>query len=268
MLALFTVYGILGAVTGLLAGLLGIGGGVVMVPMLHVAFGLQDISPLVLHKLALGTSLAGIMFTSVSSTLAHQRHVGVQWNIVGCITPGILVGTLLGSFLAARIPAQWLQVVFVIFLLYVIYSMLFGKKPKASRHLPGPLGLSAAGGVIGCVSGLVGIGGGSMSVPYMLWHNVEIHKTIGTSAAIGFPIALSGTLGYVYNGWNMPGLPEYCLGLVYLPGLLILVTISMLTAPLGAKLAHRLPVGKLKKAFAALLTVMCIKLFFDAMAAF
>ena len=268
MLALVTLYGLLGAATGLLAGLLGIGGGIVMVPMLHMAFSLQGVSPLVLHKLALGTSLAGIMFTSVSSTLAHQRHVGVQWNIVKGIAPGILIGTMLGSCLAAHIPSQWLQIVFVFFLLYVIYSMLFGKKPKASRHLPGPLGLSAAGSVIGCISGLVGIGGGSMSVPYMLWHNVEMHKTIGTSAAIGFPIALSGTIGYVFNGWNIPELPEYCLGLVYLPGLFILVTISMLTAPLGARLAHQLPVNKLKKVFACLLTIMSVKLFFDAMAAF
>ena len=200
MLISLVVYCLLGAIAGVLAGLLGVGGGIVIVPMLVFAFGWQNFPPDVLMLMALGTSMGSIMFTSISSSLAHSRNKGVQWDAVRNITPGILIGTFCGSFLASHVPARFLQLFFVAFLFFVITQMLSGKKPKPSRHLPGLGGMSVAGGIIGVVSSLVGIGGGTLSVPFLLWNNLDMRKAIGTSAAIGFPIALAGCFGYIVNG--------------------------------------------------------------------
>ena len=241
MLISLVVYCLLGAVAGVLAGLLGVGGGIVIVPMLVFAFGWQNFPPDVLMLMALGTSMGSIMFTSVSSSLAHSRNKGVRWDAVRLIPPGLLSGTFCGSFLASHVPARFLQLFFVAFLFFVVTQMLSGKKPKPSRHLPGFAGMSAAGGIIGVGSSLVGIGGGTLSVPFLLWNNLDMRKAIGTSAAIGFPIALAGTLGFITNGWNAPGLPEYALGFVYLPALVGIVAVSMFTAPIGAGIAHKLP---------------------------
>jgi len=265
MLLFLLMYAVLGIVAGLLAGLLGIGGGIVIVPMLHFAFEIQQFPPEVAHKLALGTSMASIVFTAISSALAHHRRGGVIWLAVRNITPGILLGTFLGSYLAARLPAHYLQIIFVIFLSYVIYSMLVGNKPKPSRHLPGIAGMSCAGGGIGLLSSLVGIGGGTISVPYLLWHNVEMRNAVGTSAAIGFPIAVGGCLGYILNGIGVPLRPDYSLGFIYLPCLIPLVIMSMLTAPLGARIAHAIPVPLLKKCFALLLCCVAIKMLLAAL---
>ena len=163
MLISLVVYCLLGAIAGVLAGLLGVGGGIVIVPMLVFAFGWQNFPPDVLMLMALGTSMGSIMFTSISSSLAHSRNKGVQWDAVRNITPGILIGTFCGSFLASHVPARFLQLFFVAFLFFVITQMLSGKKPKPSRHLPGLGGMSVAGGIIGVVSSLVGIGGGTLS---------------------------------------------------------------------------------------------------------
>ena len=209
MLISLVVYCLLGAIAGVLAGLLGVGGGIVIVPMLVFAFGWQNFPPDVLMLMALGTSMGSIMFTSISSSLAHSRNKGVQWDAVRNITPGILIGTFCGSFLASHVPARFLQLFFVAFLFFVITQMLSGKKPKPSRHLPGLGGMSVAGGIIGVVSSLVGIGGGTLSVPFLLWNNLDMRKAIGTSAAIGFPIALAGCFGYIVNGWNAANLPPY-----------------------------------------------------------
>ena len=268
MVTFLLMYAVLGVAVGILAGLLGIGGGIVIIPMLHFAFEVQQIAPEVAHKLALGTSMASIVFTAISSTLAHHRHGGVVWQAVRNVTPGILLGTFVGSFLAARLPAHYLQLIFVVFLSYVIYSMLVGSKPKPSRHLPGFAGMSVAGSGIGLLSSLVGIGGGTISVPYLLWHNVEMCHAVGTSAAIGFPIAVGGCFGYILNGIGVPMRPDYSLGFVYLPCLIPLVVMSMLTAPLGARLAHTIPVPRLKKCFALLLIVVAVKMLMTALEAF
>ena len=248
MLISLVVYCLLGAIAGVLAGLLGVGGGIVIVPMLVFAFGWQNFPPDVLMLMALGTSMGSIMFTSISSSLAHSRNKGVQWDAVRNITPGILIGTFCGSFLASHVPARFLQLFFVAFLFFVITQMLSGKKPKPSRHLPGLGGMSVAGGIIGVVSSLVGIGGGTLSVPFLLWNNLDMRKAIGTSAAIGFPIALAGCFGYIY-----------------LPSLFGIVVVSMFTAPLGARLAQTLPVPKLKKCFALLLIVVGIRMLLKAL---
>jgi uncharacterized membrane protein YfcA len=247
------LYLALGAFAGVLAGLLGVGGGVVIVPVLIYLFSAQQMpAPFILH-LALGTSLASIMFTSIASLRAHHRKGAVNWQVFRRVTPGILVGTLLGSWVAAQLSTRFLKGFFIVFLYYIAVQLLLDVKPKASRQLPGAAGMFGVGSFIGGISSLVGIGGGSMSVPFLVWCNVSLHNAIGTSAAIGFPIALAGAAGYVANGLLVATLPPYSLGFVYLPALVGIAVMSMLTAPWGARLAHSLPVPSLKKAFAFLL---------------
>lgn len=242
-----------GIFAGFLAGLLGVGGGLVIVPVLAFIFAAQGFPAAQIMHLALGTSLASIMFTSISSLRAHHAHGAVKWRVVRGITPGIVAGTLGGTVVAAQLSTTFLKVFFVVFLYYVATQMILNIKPKPSRELPGTVGMFGAGSVIGAVSSLVGIGGGTLSVPFMTWCNVRLHQAIGTSAAIGFPIAAAGAAGYMANGWALVTLPAYSMGFVYLPALAGLVVSSVLTAPFGARLAHRLPVARLKKFFALLL---------------
>lgn len=256
MLTSLLIYLVLGAFAGVLAGLLGVGGGLVIVPMVTYSFSAQDIVGPYTHHLALGTSLATIMFTSVSSFMTHHKNGAVIWRVFWQITPGILLGTFLGTKVAAWMPSLWLKSFFVVFLLYVGTQMLLNIKPKPSRELPGFVGNSLAGSGIGVVSSLVGIGGGTLSVPYLSWCNVPMHKAIGTSASIGFPIAVAGAFGYLLNGLGAQDLPDYTLGFIYLPAFFGIACASVFTAPYGARLAHSLPVPKLKKAFALLLYCM------------
>lgn len=255
MITILLTYLGVGAVAGVLAGLLGIGGGLVIVPMLVFCLTRQGIAPQAVMHIALGTSMASIMFTAVSSFMAHHKRGAVHWPAVGLIVPGILVGTFLGSYVAARLSTNFLKVFFVVFLYYVAFQMLVNKKPRPSSGLPGKAGMFGAGSIIGLVSSLVGIGGGTLSVPFLMWCNLAVHHAIGTSAAIGFPIAVAGTAGYVLNGLHTKGLPDFSLGYIYLPALAGIVAASVLTAPLGVRLAHRLPVAKLKRVFAVLLII-------------
>lgn len=263
MITLLLLYGVLGAAAGLLGGLLGLGGGLVIMPMLIFAFGRQGIAPEIIMPLALGTSMASIVFTSASSTLAHRRAGSVDWNIVKGLTPGILIGTFCVARVTPYLPVAFLKGFFVLFLLYVAVKMLLNRKPQPSRHLPGFAGLSAMGMLIGAVSGLVGIGGGSLSVPFMIRNNVSMHTAVGTSAAVGFPIAVAGSLGYVWGGLGTPDLPAWSLGYLYLPALLGILLISTLTAPVGARLAHRLPVPLLKRIFACFLLLVAARMTFS-----
>lgn len=263
MLGIFFMYALVGAVAGVLAGLFGIGGGLVIVPMLVFCFGLQGVPPEVIMHVALGTSMASIIFTAVSSFMAHNRRGAVAWHVVKRIVLGILVGTYLGSIIAANLSTTALKIFFVVFLYYVATQMLLNKQPKAGRELPGTLGMFGAGNVIGAVSSLVGIGGGTLSVPFMLWHNIPLHQAIGTSAAIGFPIAVAGTVGYVVNGLGVADVPDWSLGFIYLPALVGIVAVSVLTAPLGVRLAHSLPVARLKRCFAVLLYLVGTKMLWD-----
>lgn len=262
MFSILLTYALVGAIAGVLAGLLGIGGGLVIVPMLVFCFDREGIADAHTMHLALGTSMASIVFTSVSSARAHHQRKAVDWTIVKRIVVGILTGTLLGTFVAASLSSPMLTWVFVVFLYYVATQMLLGGKPKATRVLPGRAGMFGAGNVIGVVSSLVGIGGGTLSVPFMVWHNVPVHTAIGTSAAIGFPIAVAGTVGFVLNGWRDGAVPSHAIGYVYLPALAGIVVVSVLFAPLGARLAHALPVDKLKKVFAVLLYAVGTRMLF------
>ncbi len=245
-----------GAVAGVLAGLLGVGGGIIIVPMLALILPLLDVPTPYVHHLALGTSLASIMLTSIASARAHNARGAVRWDIVKMITPGILIGTSLGGVIATYIPFMHLKTFFVIFLYFVSLQMLFGFKPKSSRHLPAFKGMTVVGSCIGMLSSFVGIGGGTMSVPFMGFCSVPMHTAVGTSAAIGFPIAVAGTLGYIIGGWGVPDLPAGTLGYVHLWAFMGIAVASFCTAPLGAKLAHSLPVQSLKRIFAIFL--LCV----------
>jgi uncharacterized membrane protein YfcA len=250
----------LGAVAGFFAGLLGVGGGAIMVPVLALMFAAQGFPETHLMHLALGTSMAAIVFTSISSLRAHHAHGAVQWPIVRTIAPGILLGTFLGAQLASVMPTRPLAIFFTVFMSYVAFQMLANIKPKPSRQLPGKLGMFLVGSGIGAISALVAIGGGSLSVPFMTWCNVRMHQAIGTSAAIGLPIAVAGTIGYLVGGDGATGLPAGSFGYIHLPALAACVVMSMLTAPLGARAAHRLPVPALKKIFAGVILLLLAKM--------
>lgn len=249
-----------GAVAGFFAGLLGVGGGVIVVPVLGLLFAGLGFPPGEVLHLALGTSLATILFTSLSSLRAHHARGAVLWPAMRGLTPGVLGGTLGGAMLAAHISSRALAIFFVGFMLFIAVQMLANFRPPPSRRLPGWLGLAAVGMVIGTLSSLVAIGGGAMTVPFLIWCNVRPHTAIGTSAAVGLPIAVGGTLGYVWNGWGQAGLPPGSLGFVYMPALACLLATSVLCAPLGARFAHRLPVHILKRIFAGLLVLLAGKM--------
>ena len=210
--------------------------------------------------LALGTSMASIIATSFSSLRAHHLQGGVIWKVFKGMSLGILVGTFLATFLASHIDSIYLAIFFSMFMAYVSIQMFLNKKPKPSRELAGPTGLFIAGSGIGAISALVSIGGGSLTVPYLTWQNVDIKKAIGTSAAIGFPISIAGTLGYVINGWGSSSIESYTFGFVYLPAVILISITSFVAAPYGAKLAHKLPVSVLKKVFSILLIVLSVKM--------
>jgi len=257
----------LGLFSGFVAGLLGVGGGAVMVPILTMLFAAQGFASSEVLHLALGTSMATIIFTSISSTRAHHAHGAVLWPVVQGIAPGIVIGTLVASQFAVKVPTRPLAMFFCAFILFVAVQMMLNIKPKPARELPGWMGMSGAGLLIGGVSALVAIGGGSLSVPFMTWCNVKVQQAIATSAAIGFPIAVAGTIGYLIGGLNHPGLPAGSVGFIYLPALASLLVASMLTAPFGARLAHRLPVPMLKRAFAGLLVVLAGKMMWGLLSA-
>lgn len=246
-------YGLLGAFAGTMAGLLGVGGGLVIVPVLVFLWQPDGLGGSQTVQLAIGTSLAVIVFTSVSSVLAHHRHGSVLWPIFLRLTPGILLGTFLGAMLASSLPQDTLKTVFGLFELLVAAQMTLGTRAMKQRGTPGPMGMGLAGSIIGAVSALVGIGGGTMTVPFLNACKVRMQQAVGTSAACGLPIAVGGALSYVVLGWGNTQLPTGSAGFVYGPALLGIAVTSMLFAPLGAALAHRLPTPVLKKSLQAFL---------------
>lgn len=250
----------LGACTGLLAGLFGIGGGGVMVPVLTLLFTAQNFPLEHRVHLALATSMAAIVPTALASLRAHHAHGAVLWPVVLRITPGVLLGTFAATFLASHISAKSLAVFFSCFMGAFSLQLFFDRKPKPSRQLPGLPGLSAVGVGIGGVSALVAIGGGTLTVPFLTWCNVRLPVAIGTSAAVGLPIALAGALGYAINGWHVAGKPDFTLGYIYWPAVLCIAAMSLVTAPLGARLAHRLPVKVLKQLFGILTLLLALQM--------
>lgn len=258
-------YVALGVFAGFVAGLFGVGGGLAIVPLLVMLFAAQGFPVEHALHLALGTAMAGIVFTSVSSMRAHHAHGAVRWDIVKVFAPGLVAGTFGGSLVAGLIPTRPLAIMFTAIVCYAAASMLLDRKPRPHRQLPGPLGLFSVAGGIGLVSSLVAAGGGFLSIPFMVFCNVPIHQAVGTSAALGFPIALAGAAGYVASGLATQGLPQWSLGYVYLPALAGIVLMSVLVAPFGARLAHRLPVRRLKGAFGIFLTLMAAHMLYGLM---
>lgn len=248
-----------GVFVGFLAGLLGIGGGMVMVPILAALFAAQGFAPDHVLHLALGTSMAVILFTASSSTREHHRLGSVDWSMMRRMTPGMAAGTLVASLGSGVVPQNVLAGSFAIIVVAAATQIGFGRKPAPGRQLPGPLGTGVVGLLIGIVCGLVSVGGAFMTVPFMLWCGVPARTAIGTGAALGLPIALLGTLGYGIAGWSVPGLPTGSVGFVQTVALAAVVVTSMLMAPIGARLAHRLPVPTLRKLFALMLYAVAVK---------
>ncbi len=248
---------LLGIGTGFLAGLLGIGGGMLMVPFITIIMSMRGVGPDLAVKMAIATSMATIIFTSISSVRAHHKRGAVRWDIVRRLAPGIVIGSLISSLgVFALLKGSYLAVFFGLFVGFSATQMFLDKKPKPTRQMPGTGGQIAAGGVIGFLSGLVGAGGGFISVPFMTWCNVAIHNAVATSAALGFPIAVANVAGYAISGQSVQGLPAGSFGYIWLPALAVIAVASVFTAPLGAKAAHALPVGKLKRVFASILYVL------------
>lgn len=252
----FLLYMLLGAAAGVLAGLFGVGGGIIIVPVLVFSFTAQGFEPSVLTHLAVGTSLATIIFTSINSVLEHQRKGAVRWPIFVWMTLGILLGAGFGSLTAAAIQGPLLQKIIGVFAIVIAVQMGLELKPKASREVPGKLGLTAAGGVIGWASAIFGIGGGSLTVPFLTWRSVPMQQAVATSSACGLPIAAASALSFMLIGWDNPQLPQWSLGFVYLPAMVGIALTSMFFARFGARLAHKLSPRLLKRLFALLLLVV------------
>ena len=247
----------IGTVAGFLAGLLGVGGGMMMVPAMTWLLVQRGVPDGLAVKMAVATSMATIMFTSMSSVRAHRKLGAVRWPIVRAMAPGILFGGLLaGAGAFAVLKGQGLALAFSVFIGYTAVQMMLDKKPSPSRQLPGWWGLAGVGAGVGFLSTLVGAGGAFLSVPFMTWCNVPPRHAVGTSSALGFPIAAAATLGYIISGWHLaPALPG-AFGYLYLPALAIIATASMTLAPLGARVAQRIDTRLLKRLFAVLLLLL------------
>ena len=250
----------IGAVVGVFAGMLGIGGGAIMVPLLVMLFEAQGLPRTHLLHLAVGTAMATILFTSIASVRAHAARGAIRWDIARNITPGILVGGLAGSWIASFIPPVVFAALFTAVIYIAATNLLLNRKPKPSRQPPGFAGMFVAGFLVSALSAFAAVGGAFLTVPFMLWCNVPMLQAIGTAAVIGFPIALSSTLGFVATGLNETGLPAYSVGFVFLPALAGIAAASVLMAPLGAAAAHRLPTLWLRRIFAGLFYVMATRM--------
>lgn len=259
-LATLFAYLLLGVIAGITGGLLGLGGGIVIVPTLLFLFIHKGLPGDVLMQMAVATSLATIVFTSISATLAHHRHGAVAWPVVRKLGPGIVAGAIFGAIIANLLHSNSLRLAFGVFEILVAIQIGFGLKPAAHRTLPGNTGLLASGGVIGTVSSLLGIGGGTLTVPFLLWCNVNIRNAVATSSACGLPIAVAGAVTMIIAGWNYPGLPQGSIGYVYWPAAILISIASVFTAPVGARLTHTLPIHILRRVFAVVLLLIGIRM--------
>lgn len=256
MLDWWWAYLMLGAFVGFFAGLLGIGGGATMVPVLAFIFAAKGFPPATVVHVALGTSITTIVFTSIASVRAHQRHGAVNWGIVLKVAPGILAGTFGGALLAGIMDLRLLSLIFTALIYFLATQMLVGRKEGPVRAMPGWTGYSFAAGGIGLISSLTATGGAALLVAFLQRRGVRIHEAIGTAAAVGWPLAAAGASGYILSGWNVAQLPEHAFGYVYLPALTGIVLASIVFAPIGARLAHRTPAQRLRKVFALVLFLL------------
>ena len=253
-------YAAIGTFVGTFAGMLGIGGGMLIIPPLVLALEAQGLARGHVLHVAVGTAMATIVFTSFSSARAHAIRRAVRWDMARRLTPGILIGSVLGATASRFFSTRSLGLYITAFVFAMAISTALDVRPKAARAPPGAISMFAAGFVIGGLSALVAIGGAVMTVPFMLYCNVPMIQAVGTAAAIGFPIAVGGTIGYIASGWSVAGLPTWSVGFVYLPALAGITVASVLTAPLGARIAHRLPARQLRLIFAVFLLVLATRM--------
>jgi len=251
---------LLGSFVGIISGLFGIGGGGIIVPVLTSILLLNGFPLENVVHIALGTSMATIIITSFSSFKSHNKKGAVRWDIVKLMVPGIIIGTFLATFIASNLNSFILSICFAIFMTYSSIVMFFNKKPKSENKVFSPPKQIFAGSIIGSLSSLVSIGGGILTVPYLIWQSIDIKKAIGTSSAVGFPIAIAGTIGYIINGWEYSSYESMMLGFVNIPSFIFIALCSYFTAPIGVSLAHKLPVNLLKKIFSLLPLILSIKL--------
>jgi uncharacterized membrane protein YfcA len=251
-----------GAVAGLSAGLLGIGGGLIIVPILFLIFSSQAVPAEHVMHMALATSLATIIVTSFASASAHHKRSAVLWPVVFNLSPGIVVGAWLGAIFASTLTSEILRPVFGLFELLVAIHLLVNYKPATHSSSISRTRSMSGGMVIGAISSIVGIGGGTLTVPFLLWHNISIRNAVASSAACGFPIAVAGTAAYIVSGWNTEGLPAFTLGFVSLPAFTVIIITSMMAAPAGAALAHKLPEKTLRMVFALFLLALGTRMLF------
>ena len=258
-----------GSISGFLAGLLGIGGGMILVPFMILVFNHLGFSQEVIVHMAIATGMCTILFTTSSAIWAHHKHGSIDWKLVAALSPGMIFGGLIGgSELFEALKTSWLSLFFAVFIVYTSIQMLLNKKPKAGRDLPGALGLFSFGGFAGALASLVGAGGAFITVPFMLWCNVKPHTAMATSSGLGLPVAADATLGYMYGSWGNPNLPSGSMGFVYLPAVACIVVVSIFTAPFGAKLARKLDVAQLKRVFGVMLLLLAAFMFNESRKAF
>jgi uncharacterized membrane protein YfcA len=255
-LALIPILVALGVFVGFMAGLLGIGGGFTIVPVLVEVFTHEGVATRHLLPLAIGTSAATIIFTAFASARAHHLRGAVAWPVVRAMAPGLVAASLAGAHVASALPMRVLAAIFGSVIWITSWQMARNAVPHPTRELPGRLALFALGSVIGLVAGMVGTGGAFLAVPFLTRCNVKVHTAVATSAAIGWPVSVAATVGYVLAGLPQDDLPAYSVGYVYLPALAIIAIASMALAPLGARIAHAWPVARLRRAFAVMLFVL------------
>lgn len=249
-----------GLAAGFVSGLLGIGGGLVLVPVLAAVFSMQHVDSAVLMPLTLGTSLAAIIFTSVVSARSHHKRGSVDWRIVQRMGPGVALGAACGALCATQLPTAALQTGFVVFASVAATQLLVGAEAPSGRSLPSAAGLATGGIAIGVVSGLIGGGAATLSVPLLTWCSVPVRSAIGSAAALGFPIAVAGTAAFIVSGAHVSSLPPLTLGFVHLPAVGVVAAGSVLCAPLGAAVSHRLPISALRRLFAIALYGVAAKM--------
>lgn len=252
---------IIGIFTGILAGLFGVGGGVIVVPaLIHLFNQFQFPAELVVH-LAIGSSLATIVFTSIAAIMGHHKRNAVIWPLVRLLTPGVLIGAWLGALVAGMLAGDWLQRLFALFLLLLAFQMLINRQITQHYQLPGRGTLFAVGGGIGMLSSIVGIGGGTLTVPFLAARGTPMPNAVATSSACGLSIAIAGSLGFVASGWGLAHLPPGSSGYIFWPAVVVIVASSILFASVGVRLAHFLPPTVTKRLFALLLLLVSGKLF-------